>query len=375
MLTNFVRLSWLCVVLGGIVVSCRQAEHVIVPDEPVFLPAPPPVDVALIQTLLPFDSIKAIDEPQFETAEVAATHLNPSERLIGVVINGEARAYPIPILSTHEIVNDTIGGEPIAITWCPLCYSALVFSRQVRSSEEPLTFAVSGKLLQNTLVMSDRQTGSLWSQLYGAAVDGPFAGESLAIFPSVLTDWQTWYQQHPQSQVLSKSLTCEQFRCGNYANNPRHSYAIDPYAAYYNTADEGMIDRQIPREEARVGVKKRVLGIRLGGQARAYPYDVLQERPLWHDEMSSVPLLIWFEAESQTGGAFIRQVGEQVLTFIVTEEEGIVRDEQTASQWQTTSGIAISGPLAGTRLGTPAVTSAFEFGWYGYFPQSETFNP
>lgn len=104
-------------------------------DQPVFLAPPPAIDPADIDTLLPPDGIRAIDDPQFETAEAAAASLDPGERVIGVVINGEARAYPLPIMSNHEIVNDVVGGQPVAVTWCPLCYTALAFSRRLRGRQ------------------------------------------------------------------------------------------------------------------------------------------------------------------------------------------------------------------------------------------------
>ena len=337
-------------------------------DRPIPLPPVPSIDTALIDDLLPRDSIQAIDDPQFETAEFANTHLANNERIIGLVINGEARAYPITILSSHEIVNDIVGGEPVAVTWCPLCYTALVFSRQVDS--QTLSFGISGKLLQNTLVMYDRQTDSLWSQLYGAALDN--SGRTLAFFPSAFTEWATWYEQYPRSQVLSKEATCAQFACGTYASNPRGSYAIDPYASYYAMPDEGVISNQMPREDG-LSPKKRVLGIRLAGAVRAYPYGILNRQPLIHDEINGVPVLIWFDADSQTGKAYSRQLGEQVLMFHVEDESGgVLIDEQTYGRWQALTGQEING----TRQLTPLIaTSAFEFGWYGYFPQSDTYQP
>jgi hypothetical protein len=107
---------------------------------------------------------------------------------------------------------------------------------------------VSGKLLYNTLVMFDRETESLWSQLYGGALDGPLAGQGLAVYPSLHTEWAAWQAQHPDTLVLSKRLTCRQFGCGTYAANPRASYLVDPYAGYYNQPDEGVINSQIPRD-------------------------------------------------------------------------------------------------------------------------------
>ncbi len=247
------------------------------PDEPLALPPPPAVNPAAIITVLARDSIRSIDDPQFEPASAAAAGIDPDERVIGLVINGEARAYPIPILSAHEIVNDVVGGEPVAITWCPLCYTALVFSRRVGGQPEPLTFGVSGKLLENTLVLYDRQTESLWSQLYGGAIAGELTGSALGVFPSLHTEWAAWEALYPDSMVLSKALTCDQFDCGTYATNPRGSYDIDPYESYYITPYEGIVNFQIPREAGVEERKARVLGVRVGGQARAYPFKVLEK--------------------------------------------------------------------------------------------------
>ncbi|MFV1858067.1 MAG: DUF3179 domain-containing (seleno)protein, partial [Anaerolineales bacterium] len=191
------------------------------PNQPLQFPPPPAVDTSDIVAVLPRDSIPAILEPRFISVEKANREVAADERTIGVVINGDARAYPIPILSAHEIVNDVIGGEPVAVTWCPLCYTALVFSRRIEGIDEPLTLGVSGKLLHNTLVMYDKSSGSLWSQLYAAAVDGPLAGKSLAYFPSTHTEWQVWRTEYPNSKVLSKYQVCESNSC--------RDYSIDPY--------------------------------------------------------------------------------------------------------------------------------------------------
>lgn len=343
-------------------------------DIPQKLPPAPQVDADAIKPLLPRDSIQAIDDPQFVPADIAAPSMKENERVIGVIINGDARAYPIPILSVHEIINDVVGGEPIAVTWCPLCYTALVFSSKIDRDSQILTFGVSGNLLYNTLVMYDRQTESLWSQLYGASIEGPLSNETLGIFPSVHTDWKTWISQYPDSLVLSKELTCAQFDCGTYASNPRGSYYVDPYASYYIMPDEGVIDRQIPREEVAMTSKKKVLGVLVGAQARAYPYAVLSEQPLINDTINGVPVLIWFDNDTQTGVAFVRRDDDLVLTFVLSDDfPDLVLDIETRSLWQPLSGIAVAGPLKGQRLPSLVVTSAFEFGWYAYFPASETY--
>ncbi len=344
------------------------------PDRPVTVPPAPTVDPEAIDTLLPRDSIRAIDRPHFESASQAASAMKPDERLIGLIVNGDARAYPLPILSAHEVVNDVVGGEPVAVTWCPLCYTALVFSRHISTREEPLTFGVSGKLLYNTLVMYDRQTESLWSQLYGAALDGPLSGERLSFFPSHITTWEQWYARHPDSRVLSKRLTCEQFNCGSYSDNPRGSYVVDPYASYYEAEELGVVDNQIPREVGKSTLKQRLLGVRVGPAARAYPYAVLRQRPLINDVLNGLPVLIWFDPETEAGAAFARRIEGQTLTFrTAADDAGVLVDEQTGSQWQASSGRAVSGPLRGRQLPSLVSTSAFAFGWYDYFPESDTY--
>lgn len=368
----------LALIIVGAVIGLLAREDVpsAQGDEPTLLPPPPAVDPEAIFTLLPRDSIMAIDDPQYATVAEAAEFLEPEEQIIGVLINGEARAYPLPIMSSHEIVNDVIGGEPVAVTWCPLCFSALVFSREVVGQDEPLTFGVSGKLLNETLVMYDRQTDTLWSQLYGAAVDGPLTGDRLSFFPSALTEWTSWREQYPDSLVLSKPLTCIQFDCGTYATNPRGSYDVDPYAGYYNSADEGVVYRSIPRDDERASgrPKRRVLGLRLAGIERAYPYSVLAQQPLVNDSINGLPVLVWFDAETLTGVAYRRDLDGRTLTFSqASDKPATLIDEQTGSQWSTLTGQASSGPLQGRRLAPLVATPAFAFGWFGYFPNSEIY--
>jgi hypothetical protein len=133
-------------IIGAVVSSViflRTTELVEARDQPSLVPPPPEVDLRAIADLLPPDSIQSIDEPQFETISESEPFMDPDERVIGLVINGEARAYPINILSSHEIVNDIVGGEPVAVTWCPLCFSAIVFSRELEGLDRPLQFGVS----------------------------------------------------------------------------------------------------------------------------------------------------------------------------------------------------------------------------------------
>ncbi len=302
--------------------------------------------------------------------------MDADERVIGLVINGEARAYPINILSSQEIVNDEVGGEVVAVTWCPLCYTALVFSRNLPGQERILSFGVSGKLLYNTLVMYDHQTESLWSQLYGAAVQGPLTGNSLALYPCLLTDWATWQAQYPASLVLSKRLTRLQFQRPSYAEAPRTSYDVDPYAGYYVQPDEGVVAANIPRDAVVRERKQRLLGIRVGNKAKAYPFRVLAQQGVINDEIDAIPVLVWFDNDSKTGTAFERRLAERVLTFLSDPADpAMLLDAETGSGWSPVTGIALTGPLQGQRLQPLAATTAFEFGWNDYFRDSDTYQP
>jgi len=375
------RLIWIIIalvvgVIGFITFTTGGRDDTIISDRPVLVPPPPPVDLGLIYDLLPADSIMAISAPEYVPVEEAETFMNDREQVISVVINGDARAFPLPILSRHEIVNDVIGGEPVAVTWCPLCYTALVFSRQVDGQEELLTFGVSGKLLYNTLVMFDRQSESLWSQLYGAAIDGSLTGTRLSFFSSTLSEWQAWREQYPEGSVLSKPIICAQFDCGTYATNPRGSYDIDPYAGYYNSGDEGVVFSNIPRDEGAASgrPKERVLGLRIAGVERAYTFQILAAERLLNDEVNGEPVLIWFDPDTSTGIAFSRRVDDQILTFMTSPESPeLLIDDQSGSQWSVLTGTAVSGKHRGQRLSPLVITTAFEFGWFSYFPQSERY--
>ena len=165
----------------------------------------------------PKDGIPSIDDPQFVAVD-EATALSPTEPLISLVIDGEARAYPLRILMWHEIVNDTVAGVPVAITYCPLCNSGIVFDR--RLAGRVLEFGTTGKLRHSDMVMYDRQTESWWQQFLGEAIVGELTGERLAVLPARLESFQAFADRHPDGQVLVPS------------NPMLRDYGRNPYAGY-----------------------------------------------------------------------------------------------------------------------------------------------
>lgn len=165
----------------------------------------------------PKDGIPSIDEPKFVSIE-EATHLQDIEPVIGFIHNGEAKAYPLQVMTWHEIVNDTVGGHPFAVTYCPLCNAAIVFDAEFNGTMHD--FGTTGRLRNSDLLMYDRQTESWWQQFSGEAVIGEYTGKKLKIAPSRLESWASFKKRFPKGKVL-------------VPNNPRmRAYGNNPYANY-----------------------------------------------------------------------------------------------------------------------------------------------
>lgn len=204
----------------------------------------------------PRDGIPAIDRPRFVQARNA--RLASGDRVLGVVHRSVARAYPVRILNWHEIVNDRIGTDPIAVTYCPLCGSGVVFLSVANGRE--LVFGVSGLLYESDMLLYDRQTESLWSQLKYRAVSGPMLDERLTRLPADHTTWQDWQARHPRTEVLSFETGFER----DYGRDPYDGYDRDPATLF-----------PVSRTDARLAPKTWVLGIERGGQHKAYPLEAL----------------------------------------------------------------------------------------------------
>lgn len=169
----------------------------------------------------PKDGIPSIDDPKF-MAVAEMTEMAAREPVIGLVVNGDARAYPLQVLTWHEIVNDEIGGVPVAVTYCPLCNAAIVFDRRVGG--EVLEFGTTGKLRRSDLVMYDRTTESWWQQFLGEAIVGELTGTQLKMLPARLESWERFSARHPDGQVL-------------VPNRPSmRSYGNNPYVGYDSSA-------------------------------------------------------------------------------------------------------------------------------------------
>ena len=189
------------------------------------------VDFSEIRTIIPRDQIPSIDNPEFIPVG-EETDLPDREPVMSVVINGDARAYPLRIMMWHEIVNDTIGGTPVAVTYCPLCNASIVFDRTIDG--EPVEFGTSGKLRNSDLVMYDRASQTWWQQFSGEGLIGEHAGDTLTMIPSRLDSWGRFKKDHPDGKVL-------------VPNDERmRAYWRNPYAAYDSAAAPFLFDGPLP---------------------------------------------------------------------------------------------------------------------------------
>ena len=210
----------------------------------------------------PKDGIPAIDRPRFVGA--AAAGLSDNDRVLGIAHEGIARAYPVRILNWHEVVNDRIGSRAVVVTYCPLCGTGMSFEQPPATADDlgagRSGFGVSGLLYNSDVLLYDRATQSLWSQILSRAISGPLKGTALAPVPMTHTSWADWRGRHPTSLVLSTDTGFER------------DYTRDPYAGY-GRVHQLMFDVQ--HRDNRLPLKEWVLGLRINGSAKAYPFSVL----------------------------------------------------------------------------------------------------
>jgi Protein of unknown function (DUF3179) len=218
----------------------------------------------------PKDGIPAVDRPTF--APLAhATFLKPAEPVIELVVEGEARAYPIQILIWHEIVNDEVAGRPVAVTFCPLCNTAIVFDRRVNG--RTLDFGVSGKLRNSDLVMYDRQTESWWQQFGGEALVGALTGKRLEQLPARIVAWKEFVRAHPGGLVLERPKAHPLAR----ESELLRPYGDNPYVGY-DDVDSSPLFPAANADDDRLSPKERVVFIERRGQAVAIPFTTLVEK-------------------------------------------------------------------------------------------------
>ena len=224
-------------------------------------------------------AIPAIDSPNFKLAQTSDKE--STDRILGINIQGVQRAYPIRILNWHEIINDSIGGQPIMITYCPLCGSGIAFK------SEQSGFGVSGLLFNSDVLLYDRKTESLWSQIGMRAIAGERKGEELSSIPLIHTTLSQWLKMFPQSEILSTET------------GYKRDYSRSPYAGYENTPHTYFdVSNKAP---STFHPKSLVLGIRSGAKFKAYPYERLDKlnQNTIHDRINGKNVVINWDSQAE----------------------------------------------------------------------------
>jgi hypothetical protein len=323
----------------------------------------------LVDVLGP-DQIRSLDDPEFIPA--AKAELSEGHPVVVVEIGDDARAFPLGVMTRHEIANTNIGGVAVSVTYCPLCNSAIVYDRLV--GDRVLTFGVSGKLYQSDLVMFDRQTDSLWPQIMGRAVQGPLEGTELVRRASQILAFSEFREAFPNGRVVVGDLG------GTYDFNPYEDYDSrdGPFAGFF----EGDVADGARSNE-------RVVGVRVGDEARAYPYSTLAKAgspSVIHDEIGGDAIVIFWGGGARSAlddvniedakvvggsGVFDPRFDGRQLDFEVAD--GKIIDSETGSRWDLT-GRATSGPLKGSRLEQRVSLDAFWFAWAAFVPFTEVWS-
>jgi Protein of unknown function (DUF3179) len=314
----------------------------------------------------PRDGIPPIDEPKPTSQAAANQWLLQREPVLVVELGGQVRAYPIQILIWHEIVNDTLGGRPIAVTYCPLCNSSLVFDRRVGG--RILTFGTTGNLRRSDLVMWDRQTESWWQQLSAEAVVGELTGTNLTVLPSQTLSWADFKRIHPGGDVLSRDTGVER------------DYGANPYAGYDKPDSEpflfdGQTDDRLPPKE-------RVAAVFVRDETVVVPFSRLVREPVVHTRVGGRPIVVFYKrgvvspldapsidisSDVGTAAAFDPRLDGQRLRF--ERRDGGFVDVQTGSRWNI-AGRAVAGELAGERLEPVRHDQQFWFALAAFVPDA-----
>jgi hypothetical protein len=237
----------------------------------------------------PKDGIPALNNPKFVSASDGDKFLKKHDKVLAIEYNGVAKAYPIRILNWHEVVNDNFNGKPVVVSWCPLCLSGIVYDPE--NGGNRLTFGVSGKIYKSNLLMYDRETGSLWSQMLQRAITGPLTGNVLAMLPAEHSTWQRWRTEHPNTLVLSLDTGYKR----DYGLNPYREYVEEGRPTFRDSGD-----RKSSKKE-KIGWMEPVLGVEVDGTQKAYPFSVLKKRPPeFSDRVGDKTLRIHFDGKSRT---------------------------------------------------------------------------
>lgn len=326
----------------------------------------------------PKNGIPPIYQPQFISIQDAETleWMTDDQPMTILEWNGDARAYPLGILTFHEVVNDIVGGEPILVTYCPLCYTSIAFKRTF--GDTVLNFGTTGNVRDSNLVMWDDVSESWWQQITGEAILGDMAGAQLEFVPVFTTSFGEFKATYPEGTVLSPASGALEFQ-PYYGRSQYYRYDSPNNRPFLFTGD---LDERIDP----VG---RILGLQIEETTIAFPFTVLEDHPVTETTIEGRPVVVFWKPGTRSAldieeialardvgsaAAFDPTIDGQVLTFVADEETGAIRDTQTGSTWSIL-GIALDGPLASTQLETLNGENGLWFSWAIFRPDTQIYAP
>ncbi len=317
-------------------IQITKGEKHIVPLDKIRSGGPPP------------DGIPSIDNPKFVDAS-EADFVSDDDLVIGVNQQGEIKAYPLFIMTWHEIVNDYFGNIPVAVTYCPLCFTNQVFERII--DDKVVEFGTSGKLYNSNLVMYDRLTGSYWSQGLGLAIKGELTGMELGKIPFDVVRWSDWKELYPETLVLTTDT------------GHTRPYGSDPYSDYFK---DPRVLFPVDNRDDRIPEKEMILGFENDGTYKAYRLFDVESQKVVNDKIGDQNIVI-VSTFPYLARAFDSNVNGKTLEFEMKEDK--ITDIQTGSTWNI-EGVAISGEMKDSKLNRLTFDPGFWFEWVAFHPET-----
>ena len=388
-----------------------NTERANIPLEEVLSGGPPPQGIPALGFSGDWQEVaSASNAPTFVSQDEAEGWLEPQEPVALLSLQGDAKIYPLQILTWHEIVNDTLSGVPVAVSFCPLCNSALAFDRRIPLGEEALervqnlnpeaevaplepaflnayaaqvgeevsvnrglevTFGVSGLLYNSNLLMFDTHTSTLWSQILGEGNIGTLTDTELLRLPVQIVSFEQAREAYPDASVLSQDT------------GYRRSYGQNPYVGYDAVGSPAFLFQGVT--DGRLTPKERVVSVVQGEETAAYPFEILSQEHVINDALGGVPLTVFWQEGTASAldsssiaqgkdvgavGVFDRRLGDRELTF--EWREGAFTDLETNSTWNLL-GEATSGELSGERLSPIVHDNTLWFAWAAFKPQTRVY--
>ena len=337
------------------------------------------VPLSEIQIVLPKGSFPTLDNPIFVSRNESLEMFFAEEPVIAIEINGVAKAYPLNILTMHEISNDMLEGIPILVTYCPLCNSGIVYNRELSTSsgKEILEFEASGMLRNSDMVMLDRKTETLWQQLMGVGIVGDYNEVQLKIIPSLIVSVYEFFVRYPEGEIISKKTGFPDVQ-KNYGYNPYGKYdeKENPFQNFFNS---DKVDKRLPAMD-------RIVDIEHEGSYKVYSFTNVAKKGVINDTFKTKEVVLFYKSGTvsvldENDISTSKDIGSVTVfnsvldnqKLIFKKRKNIFFDTKTKSKWDIT-GQCYEGQLKGKQLKIEPHSNHFAFAWLAFNPDSEIYD-